>query len=253
MAGRILTCAGALIVLLRLRPAEICTSLPSSQQSYLMMPPTESPTIYRITETLCDWSQNLQLSDVPEDVQNRAKLIILDGVGCGLIGAHLPWSERAAQAILGFESPGSCSLFGWPNRLSGPAAALLNSTFIQGFELDDWHLYAPLHSAALVLPGLFAATEHLGNSEGRLISGETFLLATIVGLEIGPRCGLSVGGADLLSRGWHSGAIFGGPAVALAVSKLIGLSPRQSEWALGTSCTQAGGLMSAQFGSMTKR
>lgn len=206
------------------------------------------------TGRLCNWAVDLKLSLVPLDIQLRAKLIILDGIGCGLVGAHLPWSERAAGAIFDLEPPGSCSVIGWENkRLSAPAATLLNSTFIQAFELDDWHLNAPLHSASLLLPALLAAAEHVSVTDGCEISGELFLLAMIVGLEVGPRIGLGLGGAEILSRGWHSGAVFGGAAVAVAVSKLLGLSPRRMEWALGTACTQAGGLMSAQFESMTKR
>ena len=206
-----------------------------------------------ITRHLCLWALNLQLSEVPEDVQRRARLIILDGVGCGLVGAHLPWSESAAHAIFEIEPPGPCSLIGWQKTLSAPTAALLNSTFVQAFELDDWHASAPLHSAALLLPALLAAAEHVKAVDDRAISGESLLLAFIIGLEIGPRIGLGLGGADMLSRGWHSGAVFGGPAVAIAASRLLKLSPQQTDWAVGTACTQAGGLMAAQFGSMTKR
>ena len=208
-----------------------------------------------ITGKLCSWAADLQLSQVPEKVQTRAKHIVLDGVGCALIGAHLPWSETAAKAVFDMEPAGSCSVFGWDKKLSGSAAVLLNSTFIQGFELDDYHSSAPLHSCALLLPALFAAVEQLRSSTPWAvpISGEAFLLATIIGLETGPRIGLALGGAKILSHGWHSGAVFGGPSVALAVSKLLSLSRRQMEWAVGTACTQAGGLMSAQFGSMAKR
>ncbi|KAL8718596.1 MAG: hypothetical protein Q9225_004281 [Loekoesia sp. 1 TL-2023] len=206
-----------------------------------------------VTGLLVNWAYGLKISDVPNHAQHRAKLITLDGIGCGFIGAHLPWSKRATKAISELEAPGPCSLLGWQKQLSSPAAALLNSTFIQGFELDDWHPKAPLHSASLILPALLAATEHVQATENRVISGEAFLLAAIVGMELGPRIGLGLGGAELLTRGWHSGAVFGGPAVAIAVSKLLCLSPRQTEWALGTSCTQAGGLMAAQYGSMTKR
>lgn len=208
-----------------------------------------------LTGQLCHWGCDLKLSQVPEHIQLRAKLIILDGLGCGLIGAHLPWSEKAAKAVLEFEPPGNCTLLGWEDRLlSAPAAAVVNSTFIQAFELDDWHPHAPLHSAALLLPALLAAYEHMATINGSsCISGELFLLAMIVGLEVGPRIGLLLGGDRMLSRGWHSGAVFGGPAVAAAVSKLLGLSPQQMEWALGTACTQAGGLMAAQFESMAKR
>ena len=73
------------------------------------------------------------------------------------------------------------------------------------------------------------------------ISGESFLLATIVGLEVG----LALGGDRLLASGWRSGAVFGGAAVAVTVSKLLGLCPQRMKWALGTACTQAGGLMAA--------
>ncbi|KAL9116787.1 MAG: hypothetical protein Q9187_006682 [Circinaria calcarea] len=208
-----------------------------------------------ITGKLCNWAYNLELSQVPQAQQTRAKHIILDGLACGIVGAHLPWSETAAKAIFELEPSGTCSIIGWERKTSALTAALLNSTFIQGFELDDWHSKAPLHSASLILPALFAAIEHVRTTapDSSPISGQSLLLATIVGFETGPRIGLGLGGVDMLSRGWHSGAVFGGPAAALGVSKLLALSPRQMEWALGTACTQAGGLMSAQFESMAKR
>ena len=206
-----------------------------------------------LTKDLCSWTVNLTLDDVPAEVQQQAKLIMLDGVGCGLVGARLPWSQIATRAALSFEPEGPCSVIGWPDRLSAQAAALLNSSFIQGFELDDWHCKAPLHSASLYLPALFAAIDQAGTTNGHNVSGETLLLAFIVGLETGPRIGACVGGADLLTRGFHSGPLFGTAAVALATSKLLGLSAQQTEWALGTACTQSCGLMSAQFGSMAKR
>lgn len=57
----------------------------------------------------------------------------------------------------------------------------------------------------------------------------------------------------MLTRGWHSGAVFGPSASAAAVSKLVNLPANAIEDALGIACTQAGGLMSAQFGSDVKR
>jgi aconitate decarboxylase len=134
------------------------------------------------------------------------------------------------------------------------SAALLNSTFIQGFELDDWHSEAPLHSNSIVLPALFAAVDYLARLQPRVkISGEEFLLATIVGFEVGPRVGLGLHGSHMLTLGWHSGAVFGSSVAAAAVSKLLGLSAGLIEDALGVACTQACGLMSAQFESEVKR
>ena len=94
-------------------------------------------------------------------------------------------------------------------KISPLAAALLNSTFIQGFELDDWHSEAPLHSNAIILPALFAAAGSLKEKHGEKIHGEAFLLAYLVGLETGPRVGNALYGAQILTRGWHSGAVFG--------------------------------------------
>lgn len=65
--------------------------------------------------------------------------------------------------------------------------------------------------------------------------------------------GLGLYGAHMLTRGWHSGAVFGPSASAAAVSKLLNLPSDAIEDALGIACTQAGGLMSAQFGSDVKR
>lgn len=53
--------------------------------------------------------------------------------------------------------------------------------------------------------------------------------------------------------GWHSGAVFGGSASATTVSKMFSLNAGAIEDALGIACTQACGLMSAQFESEVKR
>ncbi|KAI1799496.1 putative immune-responsive protein [Daldinia bambusicola] len=210
------------------------------------------------TRRLCTWVERLKYHDIPEEIITRAKYLILDGLACGLVGAHLPSSEKAAAAVLDLEVvEGSASVFGWERKVGPLSAALLNGTFIQGFELDDWHRDAPIHSNSVLLPALFAAAEHYGRGTGDTpdlhYSGKDLLLAYITGCEVGPRVGLGLWGAHVLSKGWHSGAIFGPSASAAAVAKLFGLSSAAVEDALGIACTQAGGLMSAQFESEVKR
>ncbi len=213
------------------------------------------------TGALCTWADALTFSSVPADVKTRAKYLLLDGIGCALVGAHLPWSAKAAMAIFEMEPAGTSEVIGWEKRISPLSAALINSTFIQGFELDDWHSEAPLHSNSIILPALFAAAEHLRRlsapeSSARATtttSGRAFLLAYLVGLEVGPRVGNALYGADMLTRGWHSGAAFGPAASALATCKMLGMSAGAMEDALGIACTQACGLMSAQFESEVKR
>jgi aconitate decarboxylase len=85
------------------------------------------------------------------------------------------------------------------------------------------------------------------------MSGADLLLGAIRGFEVGPRVGLALHGAEMLSRGWHSGPVFGGPAAAVAAGTTYGLDADRLEDAIGIAATQSGGLMAAQFGSMTKR
>lgn len=209
------------------------------------------------TETLAQWVSSLTYDDIPESIIARTKYLILDGLACAFVGSHLPWSEKAATALLSLEHPfaGDATIFGWDGRkATALTAALVNSTFIQGFELDDWHSRAPLHSNSILLPALFAAAQHITTKESDTrITGKNLLLATVAGYEVGPRVGLALYGSHVLSKGWHSGAVFGPAAAAASVSKLLNLDAGKVEDAFGIACTQACGLMSAQFESEVKR
>jgi aconitate decarboxylase len=146
------------------------------------------------------------------------------------------------------EGKGERTVIGWGLKMAAPAAALLNGTFIQGFELDDFHPLAPLHSASLVVPSLLACSEELGG-----VSGAQFLKGAIAGYEVGPRVGYALHGGEMLSRGWHSGSVFGTFASAAAAGTLLELDAAKFEDALGLAGTQSAGLMAAQFEAMSKR
>jgi 2-methylcitrate dehydratase PrpD len=200
------------------------------------------------TGRLATWLSQLRLDDVPTHVQARAKHLILDGIACAIVGAKLPWSRTAVEIVTALEGNGDCGIIGWGKGTTAPAATLLNGTFIQGFELDDYHPYAPLHSASVVLPALLACIDGK-----RAISGARMLHATIAGFEVGPRVGLALHGAQMLSRGWHSGSVFGTHAAAAAAGTLLGLDAAAFEDALGLAATQSAGLMAAQYEAMSKR
>ncbi|MUL79286.1 MmgE/PrpD family protein [Mycobacterium sp. CBMA226] len=200
------------------------------------------------TGTLAGWVAGLSLDDVPAPVLDRAKHLLLDGVGCALIGSGLPWSRVATEAVLGLESSGDVPVIGTGHTTSAAGAAILNSTFIQGFELDDFHPLAPLHSCALVIPALLSTA-----ASTDAVSGRDFLAAAIAGFEVGPRVGYALHGSQMLDRGWHSGPVFGTHTAAMASGKLRGLDAAQLEDALGLAATQSSGLMAAQYEAMSKR
>jgi 2-methylcitrate dehydratase PrpD len=208
---------------------------------------TESTTS-GVTVPLAQWVQQLTSEAIPDRVRERAKHLLLDGVACGLVGAQLPWSRVATRSVLDFEGTGDAVVIGTGASTTGPAAVLLNSTFIQGFELDDFHPLAPLHSTSLIVPVLLATAAHAGGA-----SGDAALTATIAGFEVGPRVGLALHGSQMLSRGWHSGPVFGTHTAAMVAGKLRGLDADKLEDALGMAGTQSAGLMAAQYEAMSKR
>ncbi len=124
------------------------------------------------TGRLATWLANTTLDDVPSSVREHAKHLLLDGVACALVGAQLPVSRNGVEGVTALEDAGTAAIIGWGGRTtSASSAAMLNSSFIQGFELDDYHPLAPLHSNSLILPAMLAAAPHAGQ-----VSGARFLL-----------------------------------------------------------------------------
>jgi aconitate decarboxylase len=201
-----------------------------------------------VTSELASWLATVQLDDVPERVRERAKRLLLDGIGCAFVGVGLPWSETATDALCELEGTGPVPVIGTGRSTTPMTAALLNSSYIQGFELDDYHPIAPVHGACLVLPAMLSVLPAAG-----AVPGDRLLLGAIRGFEVSPRVGLALHGAEMLTRGWHSGPVFGGPGAAAAAGTVLGLDAEQLEDALGLAATQACGLMAAQFESMGKR
>ncbi|BBZ29404.1 MmgE/PrpD family protein [Mycolicibacterium madagascariense] len=211
---------------------------------------TEAPTDpHGPTGLLAQWVSDLVTADVPQMVLDRAAHLLLDGIGCVLIGAGLPWSRTATEAVLAMEGDGDTVVIGTGRTTAAPAAAVLNGTFIQGFELDDFHPLAPLHSCSLLIPALLSTVSVRPGAT----TGADLLLAAVAGFEVGPRVGYTLHGSQMLDRGWHSGSVFGTHSAAMAAGKLRGLTPAQLEDALGLAGTQSAGLMAAQFEAMSKR
>ncbi|WP_018812106.1 MmgE/PrpD family protein [Salinispora pacifica] len=198
------------------------------------------------TGRLVTWLAETSIDAIPADVTTRARHLILDGVGCLLVGARLPWSQIAVRSLT--VEPGSSVVAGWGRTTDASTAALLNSSFIQGFELDDVSYRIPWHANAVLLPVLLAVAGRRAT-----VTGTDLLRAEVLGFETGVRVGRALGGPELLTRGWHSGAVFGGLGAAAAGGVLYDLSPARFEDALGIAATQSGGLMAAQYESMVKR
>lgn len=199
------------------------------------------------TRAIAQFISQLRYDDIPNEVIARIKLLILDSLGCALYGSALEWSRILRATLAKLDVTKACRVWGTPELLSAPHAALVNGTLIQSFELDDVHRQGVLHVGAVTLPPLLAVTEIRPG-----LSGRDFLTSAVAGYEIGPRVGKCMG-PQHIGQGWHSGATVGVFSAVSGAAAALRLSSEQAVHALGIAGTQSSGLMAAQYGAMVKR
>jgi 2-methylcitrate dehydratase PrpD len=199
------------------------------------------------TRGMAEFVSGLRYEDIPAEVRQRLKLLILDSFGCGLYGARVPWSRILLDTLAAVDSTSTVGIWGTGRLLSAPHAVLVNGTQVQGFELDDVHRVGVLHVGAVTLPPIVAILATRGG-----LTGRDFLTAAAAGYEIGPRVGICMG-QEHIGQGWHSGATLGVFSAAAGAARALGLDAERTVHALGIAGTQSAGLMAAQYGSMVKR
>ena len=89
------------------------------------------------TRGLAEYIASSTFEILPQTVVEHVKLLVLDTIGAGLLGAGLPWSERLRATMQATEAAGPAAVWGTRLRFSAPTAAMLNGTAVHGFEIDD--------------------------------------------------------------------------------------------------------------------
>lgn len=222
-----------------------------------------------VTRALAAWAASSQASAVPDDVLAQARLLVLDGVGCGLFGSTQESAAVVTSFVLSVGGPRQATVWGTPHRVPAALAPLANGTAMHAFEYDDLHPRAVLHAGAQVLPVAFAVAEMRERRRtGTLppgtddpaaeavpadpVTGTELLHAIVVGFEVGARVGLATG-AGQLARGFHPSPNSATFAAAATAARLLGLDEAQTADALGIAGSFGGYLMAAQYGAMVKR
>ncbi len=208
-------------------------------------PPTPDTTALAQAEFV----HHLRLADVPAATQQRALFLMLDALGCALAARREDFAERLAGAIgaLGMGESGTRGVIGFARPLPLRDAVWLNGALMHGLDYDDTHMAGVIHLSVGVLPAV------LGLAAQRGASGAEALLAYIAALEAGARVASVVQGG-LHTQGFHPTGVVGTFSSALAVGKLLGLSPRQLVAAQGFALSMAAGsLQFLEDGAWTKR
>ena len=187
------------------------------------------------TKELADFTLKLTYGDLPAAAVNTAKMCIEDILGVALAGSMTPqgkiWRTYFHRFSHGTEAPAWESGFPF---LSYQSAAALNAAYGHLMDMDDVHNASITHLGAVTIPTALA----LGCALHR--SGRDVLAAISAGYEIGARVGEAINPSAY--HFWHTTAVVGALASAVAAGKLLRLTPEQMCSALGSAGTQAGGL-----------
>ena len=199
-----------------------------------------------ITAMLADFA--LAPVDFPSDVHAAGIRSFVNIVGCALGGVHHPVSDLAYEVNSEFVGAPVATLIGRGRSADVLSAAYLNCLAASAHAFDDTHLSTVLHPAAPVAGALFAlvdrqrAANQTSAAPKAPISGQAFLEAFILGIEIQCRLGVALLLPPAQGQiGWYASGVAGGVAAAAASARLLGLSAEQTRWALGIAANQASG------------
>ncbi len=208
-----------------------------------------------ITRRLAEFAADLRYEDLPPEVGERTKLLILDVAGIMVRARHdaestdsLIGAVERLGLVKGDRSNEACSVLGDGRGYAPAAAALLNGALAHSLDFDDTHAEASLHSSAPIVPAALAAAEMTD------ASGRDLIAACVVGYEVQIRLSQSLVPKDHYDRGYHPTATCGVFGATAAAGRLLGLDAAGIESAFGIALSQAAGSM--QFladGAWTKR
>jgi 2-methylcitrate dehydratase PrpD len=178
------------------------------------------------TAAFAEFAAALRLEDVPSEVLERGRTILLDCIGCIVAG------QRAAEmdALVRIEAgrgAGPATVIGRNLALPREAAAFLNGTAGTWHDLDEGNLHTKGHPGIQILPAAFAEAETADRS------GAELLLSLIAGYEVGCR----VYGATAARLAVHPHGTFGPLAAAVALAKQRRLPPDGIAQAIAVAAT----------------
>jgi len=197
-----------------------------------------------VTRTLARYVVSAKFGDLPASVRKEAARTLLNWVGCAVGGSRHETVDIAISALAPFSGPAEASILGRKERLDILHSALINGISSHVLDFDDTHSHNIIHPAGPVISAILALSEH------RAVSGNDFVNALVLGVDVECRIGNSVYPKHY-DAGWHITGTAGVFGAAAASGKLLGLSEQQMLWALGLAATQPVGLQE-MFGSMTK-
>ena len=197
-----------------------------------------------VSPLICKFVFDSKWEDVPSDIRHQLKRALLNYFAVGFAGASDPTIDILVSTLAPFGANKQASLIGRTERTDILNAAALNAMSSNVFDFDDTHERTVIHPTGPVAAALLAYAQQTP------VRGADFMHALLLGIEIECRAGNAIS-PQHYARGWHITSTCGVIGAALATGRLLGLTPLQLNWALGSAINQACGLVET-LGTMAK-
>jgi 2-methylcitrate dehydratase PrpD len=193
------------------------------------------------------FAEHFDLTAVPTEVIDYAKLCIADTIGIGFASHNYDFAPKSIDAISGLAGRGDFPVVGTTVTLPVRDAAVLNGILMHGLDFDDTHSGAVIHASTSAVPLMLAE----GTRHGA--SGARALAAYLLAIETDARIGLVAEGS-LQKIGFHPTGMVGVFGCTVAAGFLAGLDGEQLARAQGVALSMASGSLEfLEDGSWTKR
>lgn len=200
------------------------------------------------SKTLGNFLSGFGLSDVPDAVRHEAKLVLLDSLGCLIVGAGSEMGPIARQHGEVFGESDTATVAGSGKRMSLMGAIYANGRMANAADYDET-FPTGAHFGVSGIAATLAVCEQAGSS------GKDVLLSLIAGYELGGRIANAIGPLTAIESGKVTGfpavwglAAQGVAAAAGATAKAMNFSGEEFANSIGVAMSNAplpvGGLWS---------
>jgi 2-methylcitrate dehydratase len=197
-----------------------------------------------LQNALAGLAHQVRFDELPVEVVERAKLLILDALACTLGGVDTPPAAAARALVADLGGTPEASLVGAAGRSSCSMAAFANGTALRTLDWNDY-LFGrdPAHPSGN-LPVALAMGERVG------CDGRELIAALVGAYEIHLRLAEYTGAPSLWKRGWHHSCNLAFSASALA-ARLLGLDAARTAHAIAIAATHLNTLAQLQSGGIS--
>jgi 2-methylcitrate dehydratase PrpD len=200
-----------------------------------------------VENTVLDYSTSVQYEDLPDEVVQAAKGMVLNTFGAILAGSGAQGVGQIATLATQCGGKKESSIFLYGAKIPAHEAVFVNATMARALDFDEFNLKTGIHSGATVLPVALAAAELSENTTGREL-----ITAIVAGAEVMSRMRL-VPDFCIGVSGW-TGEIYGGFGGAVTAGRILGCQRETMASALGLAYSQASGTSQAIYdGSLATR